>query len=116
MGLGASILALDTPFNREALGEEGRYFTRFDAGLSKQIERIVAEPRGAADPLRLAARSRAGSEFRLEDVADAVEGVLTAAAARRSRGSVAIDTRWSPAIRLRVPAAARSDRTARDLG
>jgi glycosyltransferase involved in cell wall biosynthesis len=116
MGLGASILALDTPFNREALGEEGRYFNRFDAGLIKQIERIVAEPRGAADPLRLAARSRAESEFRLDDVADAVEGVLTVAAARRSRGSVAIDTRWSPAIRLKVPAAPGSDRTARDLG
>ena len=49
MGLGASILALDTPFNREALGDSGRYFDRFDSGLTKQIESIVAEPRAAAD-------------------------------------------------------------------
>ena len=44
MGLGASILALGTPFNREALGEAGRYFDHFDDRLTKQIESIVAEP------------------------------------------------------------------------
>ena len=65
MGLGASILALDTPFNREALGEHGRYFGRFDDALIKEIERIVAEPQRPPSPCVSPHKSEPGQSFGL---------------------------------------------------
>jgi hypothetical protein len=99
MGLGASVLSLGTPFNREALGEAGRYFDHFDQRLTQQITNLVTEPSEVSDALRAAARQRAASEYRLEDVAEAVEGLLRVASRQPSRRHVAIDTRWSPAVR-----------------
>ena len=98
MGLGAFILALGTPFNREALRDAGRYFDDFGGRLTQLIEDVVRESRESGDALRTAARNRAASEFRLEDVADAVEQLLSVAANSGPRSSVSIDTRWSPAV------------------
>jgi len=107
MGLGASILALRTPFNSEALGDAGRYFDQFDHRLTQQLESLAAEPRSIGDALREAARNRVSTEFRLESVAGAVEDLLGAASRQRARSSVVIDTRWSHAIRTRRPAATK---------
>lgn len=98
MGLGASILALDTPFNREALGDAGSYFTTFDARLTRLMEEVAARPPAVVDSVRAAARARVAREFALGDVTDAVEQLLTVAAGARSRATAAIDTRWSPAV------------------
>jgi glycosyltransferase involved in cell wall biosynthesis len=98
MGLGAFILALDTPFNREALGEAGSYFSAFGARLTEQLEAFVDQSSVVVGEQRAAARARVAREFGLDDVTDAVEQVLAAAAGARSRSSVSIDTRWSTAI------------------
>jgi glycosyltransferase involved in cell wall biosynthesis len=103
MGLGALILALSTPFNREALAGAGYYFNDFGILLTEQIERLATQPPSAGESHRRAALSRAASEFRLRDVADAVEQLLLVAAERPARSSLAIDTRWSAAVSPGVP-------------
>lgn len=106
MGLGAFVLALGTPFNREALGAAGHYFDDFGSGLRTQIERLTnAEPAAVAG-CRDAARARCASEFGLQDVADAVEELLVAAAEGPARRRLAVDTRWSKAVRPRAGSAA----------
>ncbi len=115
MGLGALILALSTPFNREALAEAGYYFDDFGSSLTEHIERLAAAPPQAGDSHRRAAVSRAAGEFRLTDVADAVEQLLIAAADRPARSSLAIDTRWSAAVSPVLPAPGTDGSRAREI-
>jgi len=76
MGTGAACVAFDVVFNREALGEAGRYFTREPGGLASVIESLEADPAATA-ALGAAARERAGCAFRWDAVAAAYAEFFT---------------------------------------
>lgn len=94
MGSGAAVLALDTRFNREALGEAGWYFTDFESSL---IGALGAACRDAdlTEEIRKESRRRATELFAPEAVVDAYEQLLLWAAETPSRDKIAITTRWS---------------------
>jgi glycosyltransferase involved in cell wall biosynthesis len=98
MGAGAPTMAYDVSFNRDVLGETGRFFTE-EATLRRLIEEVEADPvagrsRGAA------AWRRASIAYRWDDVALGYERMLVDLAGRRGdRGdddeSTVIDLRPS---------------------
>ena len=94
MGCGARIAALDTPFNREALGEAGDYFRDAGRDLSPLLRDVAAETGQANDRRRTAAVERAMGHFALSDVADAYEALLREVASRPARSRSRISTRW----------------------
>jgi glycosyltransferase involved in cell wall biosynthesis len=94
----ALIVALDTVFNREVLGEEGIYFPGGIGrvgDLTAVLEKVLAMEARACDRRRRAARARAEAEFATADVVDAYAALLGATSSS-GRRSVRIPTRWSP--------------------
>ena len=76
MSGGARILALDTPFNREALGSSGEYFSDFGGELKMLLKHINLDPLLDAS-LRIAASSRAATVFAHATVVNSYEQLLT---------------------------------------
>lgn len=76
MGCGARIVALDTPFNREALGPQGAYFGAAAEGLAPALDAVVAESVATSTARRQEASARARERFGLSRVADAYEQLL----------------------------------------
>jgi len=93
MALGANILALDTPFNREALGGAGQFFEDFDVGLQDALLDLLNK--GAGEALARSSNvDRALTLFSLDSCVDAYELTLASAAAvGRARGIKAV-THW----------------------
>lgn len=91
MGLGANVLALDTPFNREALGPGGRYFSGFTTNLDAAVR--DSWDRREDSVYGRALSERAQREFALSLVAEAYESVLMALA----HGQAPSPTRWEHA-------------------
>ncbi len=79
MSVGARILALETVFNREVLGDAGTYF-ELDSAASA-FDELASEPSATTTELRCQASERAVQRFSLEAVADAYELLLTEVAA-----------------------------------
>jgi glycosyltransferase involved in cell wall biosynthesis len=71
MGAGASVVAYDVNFNREVLGEAGRFFGDAES-LAARLDEAEADPGRAAD-LGEAARKRAAERYVWDDVAAAYE-------------------------------------------
>ena len=82
MSVGARVLALDTPFNREVLADAGTYF-RLDSA-SHAFDALESESNAISDEHRRHASHRASTVFSLEAVADAYELLLTEVAALAS--------------------------------
>jgi glycosyltransferase involved in cell wall biosynthesis len=96
MGAEALVVALDTPFNRETLGDAGCYFAAGCGDVADVLQAVRSAPGTERARLRSAAGSRVGERFGVEDVVDAYEDALRATAtARRGRG-VRLPTRWDP--------------------
>lgn len=95
MHAGAQVCALDTPFNRETLGDAGIYFTipDLDAVLGRVLEQTADEAQANRD----AARTRAEKRFDTASVVDAYERLLLAAARQPANRTIALPTRWSEA-------------------
>jgi glycosyltransferase involved in cell wall biosynthesis len=93
MGSGALILAIDTPFNREALGNSGLFFQSQDH-LLRLLERRLFGTEGADADLRRRAACRAETVFSLADVASAYESVLYQASCAGRRRVTAIPSMW----------------------
>lgn len=94
MGLGAFVLALDTPFNREGLGSEGCFFKDF-ASLTALLEEWLSGGRETDRQLeRRRVVARAHSIFELDAVVDAYERVLCSAAEAGAGSRVALNTQW----------------------
>lgn len=93
MGSGARIVAFDTPFNREALGDGGTYFSDFSEELPRMIDALAAWPSEDA-ALRERAALRALQIFDLDAVADAYEQLLRTASTGPSRKRTVIPTVW----------------------
>jgi glycosyltransferase involved in cell wall biosynthesis len=92
MGCGAGIVALDTVFNREALGESGEYFSDFSRELPALLRKLdTSEPDLR---FRELARARAECRFSIDQVSDAYEVLLLAVAHSPRRAKTVIQTQW----------------------
>jgi glycosyltransferase involved in cell wall biosynthesis len=96
MGAGALVVALDTAFNRETLGDAGRYFAPGCGDVVAVLAAALAMPAAERDGLRAAARARVQERFAVDDVVDAYEEALLATAAAGRRRGVRVPTRWQP--------------------
>jgi glycosyltransferase involved in cell wall biosynthesis len=96
MGAGALVVALDTPFNRETLGESGCYFAPGCGDVADVLQAVGSAPEGEQAQLRAAAAERVRERFGVDDVVDAYEAALHATAAAGRRRGVRLGTRWRP--------------------
>lgn len=94
MGCGARIVALDTLFNREALGDCGDYFSDPATDLPTVLDRLLSEPSRENDARRRDAGERARTRFSCEAVADAYELLLASAARRQLPSGRSLPTPW----------------------
>jgi glycosyltransferase involved in cell wall biosynthesis len=95
MGAGAVVVAMDTPFNRETLGDAGCYFARGCADVAEVLGGVRRSAEAERSGLRAAAVARVGERFGVDDVVDAYEDALRATAAAGRRRGVRVATRWS---------------------
>lgn len=94
MGCGANIIALATPFNREALGPTGRYFSDFDRELPQLLRSTEAERAPAGAARRGDATRRAVERFGLGAVAGAYERLFCQVAQRSPWATTSTATPW----------------------
>jgi glycosyltransferase involved in cell wall biosynthesis len=94
MGAGAATLANDIDFNRDVLGDTGRYF-RDPESLAPLLQWVEADP-GAARQLGEQGRSRAARRYVWDDVAAGYEQLCGDLAARLARRPVTAPTRLVP--------------------
>lgn len=89
MGAGANVLAWDVNFNREVLGDTGRFFAG-PGDVATLVEASESDPAGSGDTGRRA-RRRAAATYRWDDVAKGYEQLCEELSAgtrtRRSRRS-----------------------------
>jgi glycosyltransferase involved in cell wall biosynthesis len=96
MGVGALVVALDTPFNRETLGGAGRYFSPGCGDVAEVLRAARRAPEDERARLRSAAAARVRERFAVDDVVDAYEDALQATAAAGRRRGVRVPTKWDP--------------------
>jgi glycosyltransferase involved in cell wall biosynthesis len=96
MGAGALVAALDTPFNRETLGDTGSYFSPDCSDVVVVLECLRRSNPEEHQRRREAARSRVHEVFAVDAVVGAYEDLLTAVARGSRRRGVRLATRWSP--------------------
>jgi glycosyltransferase involved in cell wall biosynthesis len=80
MGYGSCVLARDTVFNRETLGDAGRLFAPDAASVSRLIDETDASP-GYADALRTRAQARVAEYYRWDSIVDQYEALFLSSAA-----------------------------------
>jgi glycosyltransferase involved in cell wall biosynthesis len=95
MGAGALVAALDTPFNRETLGDTGSFFARDCSDVVPVLQRLRSATSAEREARRVAGMRRVHEVFGVEDVVRAYEDLLTAVAAGGRRRGVHLRTRWS---------------------
>ncbi len=93
MHAGAQICALDTPFNRETLGDAGIFFTIED--LDNVLRQVIEQPAELEREHREHARHRAATRFDTGSVVDAYEQLLVAAANGPAGRTLSLPTRWN---------------------
>ncbi|MDQ3680005.1 MAG: DUF1972 domain-containing protein [Actinomycetota bacterium] len=94
MGCGANVIALATPFNQEALGPAGTYFSDFDEELPAVLAATEAEPAPAGSARRQRARLRARQVFGVEAIVDAYEELFGVVARRSPWQTTVRRTPW----------------------
>lgn len=97
MTAGARIVALDTPFNREALGPDATTFSLDPPDLVDRLESTLAQTPAVEMEQRDAARQRIAEQYPIKAVVDAYESILLEASGQRRRRRIAISTRWATA-------------------
>jgi glycosyltransferase involved in cell wall biosynthesis len=93
MGAGSGVVAYDVVFNREVLGEHGRFFTD-PADLATLLDDAEAHPDASVDRGK-ALRDRAAAHYRWDDVALGYERLLSRLASGRSTRGLASGRRKS---------------------
>jgi glycosyltransferase involved in cell wall biosynthesis len=96
MGAGALVAALDTPFNRETLGQTGSYFSPDCSDVVEVLESLRNSTEGENDRRREAARRRVREVFAPDAVVRAYEELLVAVAGGPRRRGVRLATPWRP--------------------
>ncbi len=95
MGVSALVAALDTPFNRETLGDAGRYFAADCSDVVAVAETLRSLPADERRDLRRQAATLVRERFDLDDVADAYEELLYEGIAQPRRRGLHRPTLWS---------------------
>lgn len=95
LGCGGNVIALDTAFNREAIGDAGECFSDFDHDLPRLFRAAAASPAPAGAAGRERARRRAREVFAPGAVADAYERLLVEVCERPAWGTTTINTAWA---------------------
>ena len=80
MSVGSRIVAFDTAFNREALGNAALTFTFDNHGLCTTIRAVLDAPPADNDAARADAAARVAEEFEADAVVGAYEDLLIEAA------------------------------------
>ena len=93
MGVGARIMAFDTPFSRETLGPEATYFDLSPGSFDAALTSVRADEPEIDGKVRQGARDRAADLFSVESVVGAYRDLLARAASSRRR--TVVRTRWS---------------------
>ncbi|MEM9466238.1 MAG: glycosyltransferase [Actinomycetota bacterium] len=95
MSVGSRVVAFDTTFNREALGDAGTTFTFDDGGLETAIGAVLDSTPADDAAIRAAAAARIAEEYGLDAVVGAYEQLLIDAAEHGRRTGLVVPTRWS---------------------
>jgi len=93
----ALIVALDTEFNRETVGEAAYFFGRSDTGelqLAPALRAVMNTSVGERLSIRRSAAVRAREWYNVDDVVDAYEALLLAATLAPRQHSLSLPTRW----------------------
>lgn len=92
MGCGANIMALATPFNREALGSTGTYFRDFH-----QLEKLLSAAQEAPAEMscRSEAQQRAREVFSVDAVVEAYENLFHLVVKRPAWATTSAVTSWA---------------------
>ncbi|MCH7789018.1 MAG: glycosyltransferase [Acidobacteria bacterium] len=94
MSVGARTIALDTPFNREALAEHGHFFSIDKHDLLDRIVETQTESPAARQAALCAVRNRIREVYSIDAVVDAYESVLTTAASMGRSTGLVVPTEW----------------------
>lgn len=94
MYVGARVIAFDTPFNREVLGNCGLFFRLDPSDLIEKIEIVRAESTEDRGDGRDAAADRIASTYSVKTVVDAYESLLLAGSEHARATELVITTRW----------------------
>lgn len=100
MGCGARILALSTPFNREALGRAGSYFSDFTTELPRKLQEISVADSTETLEYRYAAEARVSEVFDARTVAASYEELLLEVCKRHPWSRVVLPTVWDNAANI----------------
>lgn len=92
MGCGARVLALDTPFNCEALGRAGTYFHDFSE-LPKHFNALDLED-SIDEEVREKASARARTRFDAQLITDAYEQLFVAVSRSHPWKTTTVSTNW----------------------
>jgi glycosyltransferase involved in cell wall biosynthesis len=84
MGYGTCVIALDTVFNREVLGDAGLFFPRDVETLALLVDGVDANP-SLADAYRARGPERVGACYSWDRITDQYEQLLQAVADSQSR-------------------------------
>jgi glycosyltransferase involved in cell wall biosynthesis len=95
MSVGSRVVAFDTTFNREALGEAGATFTFDNDGLGEAVRAVLASTDEEDAAIRAAAAARIVEEYSLDSVVSAYEQLLIEAAGHGRGKGLVVPTRWS---------------------
>ena len=95
MSVGSRVVAFDTTFNREALGDAGATFRFEDDGLGRAIRAVLTSSPSEDAAIRAAAAERIVSEYGLDAVVSAYEQLLIRAAEHGRDTGLVVPTRWS---------------------
>jgi len=98
MHAGALVVALDTQFNRETVGDAGRFFGPGANGGDDVVEVLRSScqmPAHEAQALRELAAKRVAELYNVEDVVAAYEALLVASTEGSSRTPLVLQTRWT---------------------
>jgi glycosyltransferase involved in cell wall biosynthesis len=95
MSVGSRVVAFDTTFNREALGEAGATFTFDNDGLGEAVRAVLASTDEEDTAIRAAAAARIVEEYSLDSVVSAYEQLLIEAAGHGRGKGLVVPTRWS---------------------
>ena len=95
MGAMAQVVALDTPFNREALGSTGEFFAADMHDFGSVLEMVLARPQDEQARTRLASMERVRTTYDATSVVDAYEDLLLAAASAPTRPLISYASKWT---------------------
>lgn len=95
MSASSRVVAFDTAFNREALGDDGSFFSLAPGELAASLKGVLDDSVDDDLKVRRSASDRVAAIYPVSAVVDAYEAVLVAAATHGRRTGLSLPTQWS---------------------